>query len=122
MKKNNDGGLFWVLIALILTLLIVVCCNNVSAQEEKENGTNECVTEDPHETEKIEKALVEQGYFSDLIPMDYGLQAELRCACEEFDVPFPLIVAIIEKETNFKNTVGDNGNAEGYMQIWEYWH
>ena len=63
MKKNNDGGLFWVLIALILTLLIVVCCNNVSAQEEKENGTNECVTEDPHETEKIEKALVEQGYY-----------------------------------------------------------
>ena len=97
MKKNNDDGLFWVLIALILTLLIVVCCNSVSAQEENENTPNECVAEDPQETEKIEEALVEQGYFSDLIPMDYDLQAELRCACEEFDVPFPLIVAIIEK-------------------------
>ena len=98
MKKNNDGGLFWVLITLILTILVVMCCNSVSAQEEKENETpNECVAEDPQETEKIEEALVEQGYFSDLIPMDYVLQAELRCACEEFDVPFPLIVAIIEK-------------------------
>lgn len=122
MKKNNDDGLFWVLMILILTLLIVMRCNSVSAQEENENTPNECVAEDPHETENIEKALVEQGYFSDLIPMDYDLQAELRCACEEFDVPFPLIVAIIEKETNFTNIVGDNGNAEGYMQIWEYWH
>ena len=51
MKKNNDGGLFCVLIALILTLLIVVCCNNVKNQ--KENTPNECVVEDPHETEKI---------------------------------------------------------------------
>ena len=69
MKKNNDDGLFWVLITLILTILVVMCCNSVSAQEEKENETpNECVAEDPHETEKIEEALVEQGYFSDLIP------------------------------------------------------
>lgn len=32
------------------------------------------------------------------------------------------MVAMIEKETNFINMVGDNGNAEGYLQIWSYWH
>lgn len=32
------------------------------------------------------------------------------------------MVAMIEKETNFTNIIGDNGNAFGYLQIWEYWH
>lgn len=78
--------------------------------------------ENPQESELIEEALVEQGYFNNLIPLDYDLQAELRAACDEFGVPFPLMVAMIEKETNFTNMVGDNGNAEGYLQIWSYWH
>lgn len=92
----------------------------VNISEQSENSVKEC--ENPHESELIEEALVEQGYFNDLIPMDYDLQAELRAACDEFGVPFPLMVAMIDKETNFTNMIGDDGNAFGYLQIWDYWH
>lgn len=92
----------------------------VIKSEQSENSVNEI--ENPRESELIEEALVEQGYFNDLIPLDYDLQAELRAACDEFSVPFPLMVAMIDKETNFTNMVGDDGNAFGYLQIWDYWH
>lgn len=96
---------------------------NISEQSENsvEKSENSPI-ENPNESELIEEALVEQGYFNDLIPLDYDLQAELRAACDEFDVPFPLMVAMIEKESNFTNMIGDDGNAFGYLQIWDYWH
>lgn len=97
---------------------VIISEKSENSPEKSENSP----IENPHESELIEEALVEQGYFNDLIPLDYDLQAELRAACDEFDVPFPLMVAMIEKETNFTNMIGDNGNAEGYLQIWYYWH
>lgn len=78
--------------------------------------------EDPQESEKIEEALIEQTYIRDDIPLDADLQLELRAACEEFDIPYELALAVIWQETNFENIIGDNGNAYGYMQIWEYWN
>lgn len=81
-----------------------------------------CEYEDPHESEKIEEALVEQNYIREDIPLEADLQLELRAACEEFDIPYELALAVIWQETNFQNITGDNGNASGYMQIWEYWH
>ena len=81
-----------------------------------------CEYEDPHESEIIEETLIEQNYIREDIPLDSDTQLELRAACEEFDIPYELALAVIWQETNFKNTIGDNGNAYGYMQIWEYWH
>ena len=43
--------------------------------------------EDPMEAEKIEAALLEQGYFSDAIPLPYDLQDIMRTACEEYGCP-----------------------------------
>lgn len=124
MKK-----IYLMFVCLICICMLCACSNKqetvdveptVNISEQSENSVNEC--ENPNESELIEEALVEQGYFNDLIPMDYDLQAELRAACDEFDVPFPLMVAMIDKESNFENIVGDNGNAFGYLQIWDYWH
>ena len=39
--------------------------------------------EDPLEAEKIEAALLEQGYFSGEIPLSYDLQDVMRTACAE---------------------------------------
>lgn len=125
MKK-----IYLMFVCLICICIMCACSNKqetvdveptvVIKSEQSENSVNEC--ENPHESELIEEALVEQGYFNDLIPLDYDLQAELRAACDEFDVPFSLMVAMIDKESNFENIVGDSGNAEGYLQIWSYWH
>ena len=74
------------------------------------------------ENEKIEAALVEQGYFREDVPLDYDTQAFLRAACDESGVEYELALAVIWRETTFRNVVGDNGNSFGYMQIQPRWH
>lgn len=77
--------------------------------------------EDPMEAEKIEAALVEQGYFRDDIPLSYIHQDYLHTAADEFGVDYYLMVALIERETCFQNIYGDGGNAYGFCQIWPKW-
>lgn len=78
--------------------------------------------EDPNESEKIEQALVEQGYFRDDVPLSYEEQDFLHTACQESGVPYALALAVIERETQFQNLVGDDGASLGYMQVQERWH
>ncbi len=78
--------------------------------------------EDPMEAEKIEAALLEQGYFRDDVPLSYELQDYLHTACQESGVPYALALAVIQKETQFQNLVGDDGCSEGYMQVQRKWH
>lgn len=78
--------------------------------------------EDPYESEKIEQALVEQGYFRDDVPLSYEDQDFLHTACQESGVPYALSLAVIERETQFQNLVGDDGASLGYMQVQERWH
>lgn len=44
--------------------------------------------EDPQETEKIEEALLAQGYFSLAVPMPYEWQDYMRTYCEEYGCPY----------------------------------
>lgn len=78
--------------------------------------------EDPLEAEKIEAALVEQGYFRDDVPLSYTDQDFLHTACHESGVPYALALAVIQKETGFNNVMGDDGASSGYMQVQERWH
>ena len=72
---------------------------------------------DPLEAEKIEAALLEQGYFSDAIPLPYDLQDTMRTACEEYGCPYPLALAVAEVESNFDmEAVGAVGEV-GVMQL-----
>lgn len=77
--------------------------------------------EDPDEDAKIEAALVEQGYFREDVPLPYEEQDYLHTACEEFGVDYPLMLALIEHETNFRNVQGDSGESAGYCQIQRKW-
>lgn len=82
------------------------------------------VEEEPEdfENEKIEAALVEQEYFREDIPLDYDTQAFLRAACDESGIDYELALAVVWKETTFRNIVGDGGNSFGYMQVQPRWH
>ena len=73
--------------------------------------------EDPLEAEKIEAALLAQGYLSDAVPLSYTEQDLLRTTCEEYGVPYTFVLAVIERETQFQNIEGDGGAAVGYMQV-----
>lgn len=79
-------------------------------------------TEDPMEPEKIEAALLEQGYFRDDVPLPYEIQDFLHTACDEAGVPYALALAVIQRETEFRNVIGDDGASKGYMQVQERWH
>ena len=66
--------------------------------------------------------MVEDTYLRDDIPLSYELQAALYGACLEFGIEYPLALAMIEQETQFKNIMGDGGKAYGYFQVWPKWH
>lgn len=71
---------------------------------------------------RMEDIAVEQSYHSDDIPLTYEEQDCLLAACEEFNVPYALVLGLIEKETRFQDLVGDDGASTGYMQIQQKWH
>lgn len=75
-----------------------------------------------YENYNIEQALIEQGYYRDDIPLSYENQDYLQTACNEFDIEYALALGVIERETDFQNIMGDNGNSYGYMQVYKYWH
>lgn len=61
------------------------------------------------------------GYYRDDVPLEYGLQDCLHLACQEFDVDYCVMLALIEKETAFQNIAGDSGQSKGYCQIQKKW-
>ena len=94
------------------------------ATEMVEDGTELTAEEEEAillEDERIEAALVEQGYYRADIPLTYLEQDVLHTAADEFGVDYFVMVALIERETNFRNIPGDGGNAYGYCQIWPKW-
>lgn len=91
----------------------------VSVDQFIQSGTE---GEDPLEAEKIEEALVAQGYFRNDVPLTYDEQDFLHTACQESSVPYALALAVIEKETGFRNVIGDDGASCGFMQVQERWH
>lgn len=78
--------------------------------------------QEDYENEKIEAALFDSGYFRADVPLDGDLQSYLRAACEESGVEYTLMLAIIRKETGYRNVKGDNGASIGYCQVQPRWH
>lgn len=66
--------------------------------------------------------MIEDTYLRDDIPLSYELQAALYGVCLEYEIEYPLALAMLEQETRFENTKGDGGNAYGYFQVWPFWH
>lgn len=56
------------------------------------------------------------------IPLDAEVQRLLYQACEETGVQYELALAVIWKETNFRNIYGDGGESAGYMQVQKKYH
>lgn len=131
MSKNNIYRIIESTIMFVLLFIFIGLLSKPSETYAEDISVEPVIVEEkeeleeyevPDESEKIEQALVEQNYIRDDIPLDADTQSVLQAACEEFDIPYELALAVIWQETNYSNVTGDNGNAEGYMQIWEYWN
>lgn len=70
---------------------------------------------------EVEPVIEEKPYRDD-IPLTYDEQDWLLAACEENDIPFALALGLIERESTFRNILGDDGASSGYMQIQQRWH
>lgn len=56
------------------------------------------------------------------VPLSCEIQDDLRCVCDASGIDMTLALAVIQRETNFRNIIGDNGDSFGYMQVQPRWH
>lgn len=70
----------------------------------------------------VEAAEPESPFYREDIPLDYDTQGLLYAACGETGIRYELALAMIWRETTFRNVVGDGGESYGYMQVQPKWH
>lgn len=127
-RKLINGMLF---LAAILPILAAFCfgvvVNHSNAQIAEINPAEPATEEievDVLPTVEPETETVIEPYtdfYHEDIPLRYAEQRDLYEASEEFGVDYYTMLGLIERETNFRNIYGDNGNASGYCQIWLKW-
>lgn len=111
--KEAKGGLIYA-----VACLAVVCAAGTAVEwldeqpvvEEAPPVVIEEPEEDPMEAEKIEEALIEQGYFREDVPMDYDLQDILFTLCDDLGIPREIGLGLIDVESDFNpDAVSPNG-------------
>ena len=104
---------------LTCALLLLTACTV------EEPVIDEVVTEEiiiPVEVVVVEEPVEESVPVRDDIPLDADTQLLLYQACNETGVPCEVAIAVVWKETNFRNINGDGGKSIGYMQVQPRWH
>lgn len=57
------------------------------------------------------------------VPLSDELQIFISGLCEERNIPFEIVLSVIEQESTYMaDVMGDGGNAYGLMQIHPQWH
>jgi hypothetical protein len=102
---------FWVVLAVVVLGSIGLWVGGQSQEETPKN--EECVA-------TVIEAPEEKDFILD-IPMSCELQEELYNASEEFGVDYYIMIALIDRETKFRNVLGDGGDSYGYCQIQPRW-
>lgn len=105
------------LAALLLLTLVVILLWIVVAKA----GESEAVTKIPTSVGLNSGGSVEldhgNNYLSNLVPLPYDLQEIMWTACQTYECPYPLALAVAEVESNFDlNAIGDVGEV-GIMQL-----
>lgn len=142
-KNTRNLVLLAVLVALAVVLLALIGCRVSAAERDKQAAAAPSASaaptvtvcdpvavldflaattvpeegEDPMEAEKIEEALLAQGYFSLAVPMPFEYQDYMRTYCAAYGCPYPLALAVAEVESHFDmDAVGAAGEV-GIMQL-----
>ena len=123
-KKKKTNTITAAIIAFIFAFLLsaAVTCYLDSESAKKTPKTERRVEVARLAPIDVPKMTKEFEFFDEAIPLSADLQKALFDAAEEFGVPYDLALAVVWKETNFTNVMGDGGRAYGYFQIWPSWH
>ena len=71
--------------------------------------------------EGAEAAIIEADIYRSDIPLTFDDQIALYNAAQEFNIDYFLMVALIDRETDFRNISGDGGDSIGYTQVQPKW-
>lgn len=142
-KNARTLAMLAVLVALAVVLLALIGCRVSAAERDKQAAAAPSASaaptvtvcdpvavldflaattvpeegEDPMEAEKIEEALLAQGYLSIAVPMSFEYQDYMRTYCAAYGCPYPLALAVAEAESQFDmDAVGALGEV-GIMQL-----
>lgn len=129
--KNYWRLVVCMLCVVIVALLVSIWTKPVEPNQLESVGdyqpVHPTISEEVADSEPIADEVVEQveeikTYLRDDIELDYATQKLLHQACEESGVEYELALAVIWRETMFRNVMGDNGDSYGYMQVQQKWH
>lgn len=110
-RRRHLKARFWVLLAILVVFGVTIWASAQSQDVVTESGECiGCMSEPPAEKDYI------LG-----IPLTCEMQEELYKACEEFGVDYYVMVALIDRESDFENVIGDGGDSYGYCQIQPQW-
>ena len=121
------------LLTIILWAVVLITALIIGKRSDGEQPIKvaDVPTEPPEEAEvvqlipqtiDVEAAPMERDPVREDIPLDAEVQQQLWQACEETGITYELALAVIWKETNFRNITGDGGESFGYMQVQPRWH
>lgn len=130
MRKRKHGPELWYAFAVIAwaVLLLVVAAvfliRDAEAHEAQQIPplvileAEETVVGDEH----MAALLPEPAWFREDIPLEPEVQEALYAACTETGLRYELMLALVRKETDYRNVMGDGGESYGYCQVQPKWH
>ena len=102
-----------ILVILAILVIAIASCIGGCQKDEETAKTIECEVASAECSEAKEHILA--------IPMEAELQEQLYEAAQEFGVDYYIMIALIDRETEFRNVFGDGGDSYGYCQIQPRW-
>lgn len=119
--KRNRLYLVLFIIVLISTLFTIDVVTYFTKKVNEVNFTEsvivgEVMNEAPLVTEPIVEEEEPKVFYFD-VPLSHELQDYIRELCTTYDVPMELVIAMIEKESTFRENVVSKTNDYGLMQI-----
>ncbi len=129
MNRRKNGPELWYAYAVIawaVLLLIVAATFLVKDAEAYEAPIPPLVIleaeEDVIGDEHMVALIPEPAWFREDIPLELEVQEALYEACSETGLRYELMLALIRKETDYRNLMGDGGESYGYCQVQPRWH
>lgn len=146
--RRRNAFRLTMIVVLVTVLCVMIFKNKDTEHAEKQEKTSCEEGQNPEMTEKETETTEDKYKIFDSMSEDWGaediedfvfydlpeqykekgyfpekMQIYTRCLCKQNDVPYALVLAMIEHESGYVfDKTGDGGNSKGYMQIYEKWH
>lgn len=122
MKKVNKAS---ALLAGAMAVVAMGCatCNAHAVPAEKPPVTVKAIAENEARPTPVSAELEQTITALYGVPLEADLQAKIIHICEEYCIDPAIIFAMMSVESDYRTSaVGDNGAAEGLLQVQRRWH